>query len=122
MILATLAGTQEDTQQSEQSADPLHNRDAYRIRVRRRGRHRPIALRVRRTPGISCEPVRTAAKRRNARGGASVLPGASERFVSFIPSFGGMANSLCRPSLRSVVRGNSFLPPGQAYQQAVGQR
>ena len=52
----------------------------------------PLSLhRVQRTPGISCEPVRTAAKRRNARRGASVSPGASERFVSFIPLLGGLA-------------------------------
>ena len=47
---------------------------------------------VRRTPGISCEAVRTAAKRRNARGGTAVrLPGAATSFVCFIPLFDGSA-------------------------------
>ena len=47
---------------------------------------------VRRTPGISCEAVRTAAKRRNARGGTAVrLTGAATSFVCFIPLFDGSA-------------------------------
>jgi hypothetical protein len=44
---------------------------------------------VRRTPAISCEALRTAAKRRNARGGAFSLPGAAESLVSFIALFYG---------------------------------
>jgi hypothetical protein len=47
--------------------------------------HRP--LHVRRTPGISCEAVRTDAKRRNARIGASACHRADTSFVSFIPLF-----------------------------------
>jgi hypothetical protein len=43
----------------------------------------------RRTLGISCEAVRTSAKRWSALGGASVWPGAAESFVSFIPLLGG---------------------------------
>ena len=50
----------------------------------------PPAREVRLTPGISCEAVRTAAKRRNARGGTAVrLRGAATSFVCFIPLFGG---------------------------------
>ncbi len=45
---------------------------------------------VGRTPGISCEAVRAAAKRRNAQGGTSARrTGAALSFVSFIPLFGG---------------------------------
>jgi len=55
-------------------------------------RSRVHALLVCRTPGISCEAVRTAAKRRNARGGTAVrLPGAATSFVCFIPLFDGSA-------------------------------
>ncbi len=49
----------------------------------------PARREVRRTPGISCEAVRAAAKRRSARGGTSARrTGAATSFVSFIASFG----------------------------------
>jgi hypothetical protein len=49
-----------------------------------------------RTPGISCEAVRAAAKRRSAQGGTSARrTGAALSFVSFIPLFDG-------PSLASL--------------------
>ena len=50
----------------------------------------PLLRFVRRTPGISCEAVRAAAKRRNAQGGTSARrTGAALSFVSFIPLFDG---------------------------------
>jgi hypothetical protein len=59
-------------------------------------------LHVGRTPGISCEAVRTDAKRRSARIGTSVCHRANTSFVSFIPLFDGAAALLTLRQKRSA--------------------
>jgi hypothetical protein len=70
--------------------------------------------------------VRTAAKRRSARGGARILPGAAERLVSFIRLFDGsraLATRLCYAGTTSSEKtGIAFEGTSMGTKRRAGKR